>query len=74
MFRERTRGVLAIQFVGIYVASAVFIGAFMRVMGRYRWVKTLIVSVGFAVVLFWLFEVQFMVPLPKGPLETFLGY
>jgi hypothetical protein len=66
--------VLAIQFVGIYVASAVFIGAFMRVMGRYRWVKTLIVSVGFAVVLFWLFEVQFMVPLPKGPLETFLGY
>jgi putative tricarboxylic transport membrane protein len=66
--------VLAIQFIGIYVASAVFIAAFMRVMGRYGWVKTLLVSIGFAVVLFWLFEVQFMVPLPKGPLETLLGY
>jgi hypothetical protein len=66
--------VLAIQFIGIYVASAVFIGAFMRIMGRYGWTKTVLVSGGFAVVLFWLFEVQFLVPLPKGPLETLLGY
>ena len=66
--------VLAIQFIGIYVASAVFIGAFMRFMGRYSWLKIVLVSVGFAVVLFWLFEVQFTVPLPKGPLEALLGY
>jgi len=25
-------------------------------------------------VLFWMFEIQFAVPLPKGPLETLLGY
>jgi hypothetical protein len=66
--------VLAIQFIGIYVASAVFIGAFMRIMGRYAWAKTVLVSGGFAIVLFWLFEVQFLVPLPKGPLETLLGF
>ena len=65
---------LAIQFIGIYVASAVFIGGFMRIMGRYGWTKTVLVGGGFAVVLFWLFEVQFLVPLPKGPLETLLGY
>lgn len=66
--------VLAIQFLGIYVASTLFIGAFMRVMDKSRWLKTLLVSVGVSALLFWMFEVQFKVPLPKGPLEALLGY
>ena len=66
--------VFAIEFIGIYVASALFIGAFMRVMDKYSWVKTLGISIGTSVVLFWLFEIQFLVPLPKGPLETLFGY
>jgi len=66
--------VAGIQFVGIYVASAVFIAAFMRTMDKYSWVKTLAISVGLNVLLFWMFEVQFMVPLPKGPLEAYFGY
>src|SRR5512140_3150623 len=48
--------VLAIEFIGIYVASALFIGAFMRVMDKYSWVKTLAISIGTSAVLFWLFE------------------
>ena len=66
--------VLAIQLIGIYVSSTIFIGGFMRIMGRYGWGRTLLVSVGFSAVLFWLFEVQFLVPLPKGPLEQLFGY
>ena len=66
--------VLAVKFVGIYVASAVFIAAFMRVMDRFGWLKTLVISVGVSVALFWLFELQFKVPLPKGPLEARFGY
>jgi len=66
--------VLAIQLVGIYVASTLFIAAFMRVMGKYNWLKTLAISIGINVTLFWMFEVQFMVPLPKGPLEALFGY
>jgi putative tricarboxylic transport membrane protein len=66
--------VLAVQFLGIYVASAVFIGAFMRVMDKRSWLKIALVSVGVSATLFWLFEIQFMVPLPKGPLEALLGY
>jgi hypothetical protein len=66
--------VLAIEFIGIYVASALFIGAFMRVMDKYSWVKTLAISIGTSLVLFWLFEIQFLVPLPKGPLEALFGY
>ena len=64
----------AIHVLGIYVASAVFIAAFMRVMDKYSWVKTIAISVGLNAVFFWLFEVQFLVPLPKGPLETYFGY
>jgi hypothetical protein len=66
--------VLAIKFLGIYVASAIFIGAFMRVMDRFGWLKTVVISVGVSAALFWLFELQFTVPLPKGPLEARFGY
>ncbi|MGQ0665081.1 MAG: tripartite tricarboxylate transporter TctB family protein [Pseudomonadota bacterium] len=60
--------------IGIYIASMVFIAAFMVYFGRYRWVTTLGVSVGVAIVLFLMFEVWFLVPLPKGPVEDWLGY
>jgi len=66
--------VLAIKFLGIYVASALFIAAFMRAMDRFSWVKTIVVSIGVSAMLFWLFELQFLVPLPKGPLESMFGY
>lgn len=66
--------VLAIYFVGIYVASALFIGGFMMGLGKYGIAKTALVSVGVMAVLFWLFEVQFLVALPKGPLEAYFGY
>jgi len=66
--------VLVTQFVGIYVASAVFMGVFMRAMDDFSWLKIIVISVGISVTLFWMFEIQFMVPLPKGPLESLLGY
>jgi hypothetical protein len=66
--------VLAIKFLGIYIASALFIAAFMRVMDKSRWWKILLVSIGVNALLFWMFEIQFMVPLPKGPLEALFGY
>ncbi len=66
--------VLAIQLVGIYVASALFIGTFMRAMDKSSWPKVLLISVGVNLALFWMFEMQFMVPLPKGPLEALFGY
>lgn len=66
--------VLAIYFIGIYVASALFIGAFMYWHGHFPWVKIIPVSVLVPVSVFLLFEVWFLVPLPKGPLEALIGY
>lgn len=60
--------------LGIYVSSALLIGYFMRRYGRYGWAKTGAVSAAVPLVLFLVFERWFLVPLPKGPLESVLGY
>jgi putative tricarboxylic transport membrane protein len=62
-----------IEYLGLYVASILFIAYFMRRLGRYSWLVVGMVSVGIMVALFLTFEIWFAVPLPKGPLETALG-
>jgi putative tricarboxylic transport membrane protein len=64
--------VALIKPLGIYVASTLFIGFFMRRLGRYPWLMTAAVAVGVSVLFFLLFEVWFKLPLPKGPLEAWL--
>jgi hypothetical protein len=66
--------VIAINFLGIYVAGALFIAFFMAWLGKYPVYKIVPVSLGVPLVLFMMFEVWFLVPLPKGPLEAALGY
>jgi len=58
--------------LGIYVSSAIFVAFFMRWLGKYPWWKTALVSVGNSVVFFLIFELWFLVPLPKGPVEVWL--
>jgi putative tricarboxylic transport membrane protein len=65
--------VAAIPFVGLYVASVIFIGWFMRWLGKYGWLTVLAVSIGMPVLTYLVFEKWFLVPLPKGPLEDWLG-
>jgi putative tricarboxylic transport membrane protein len=65
--------VIAIAFLGIYVASTVYIVFFMLWLGKYSWAKAIPVGLGVSLVFFLLFEVWFKVPLPKGPLEAALG-
>jgi putative tricarboxylic transport membrane protein len=66
--------IAAIRFIGIYVASALFIGIFMRLVGKFSLWKSAAAGIGINLVLFWVFEIMFLVPLPKGPLEQLLGY
>jgi hypothetical protein len=61
-----------VTWIGIYVSSTLFIAFFMRWLGKYAWWKVALVSVGAAVVFYLIFEAWFKVPLPKGPLESFL--
>jgi putative tricarboxylic transport membrane protein len=63
-----------VTWIGIYVSSVLFIGFFMRWLGKYPWWKVVAVSVLTVVVFYVIFEIWFKVPLPKGPLETLLGF
>jgi putative tricarboxylic transport membrane protein len=63
----------AITWIGIYVSSILFIAFFMRWLGSFAWWKVAAVSIGAVVVFFFIFERWFLVPLPKGPIEAFLG-
>lgn len=68
--------VLAVQLVGLYVASAVYIAVFMIVLGKYSPVKSVITGLAVNVLFFLMFEVWFKVPLFKGSFDplSFLGY
>ena len=59
--------------LGLYLASSVFIAFFMRWLGKYAWWLVASVSIGNSVVFFFVFELWFRIPLPKGPLEAALG-
>jgi putative tricarboxylic transport membrane protein len=66
--------VVLTQFIGLYVAAMLFMGFYMRWIGRYGWIPVVLLSVLFPVLTFVVFEKWFLVPMPKGPLEAWLGY
>ena len=69
-----TATVLLMQFVGLYVASALYLAFYMRLVGRHAWYVVLSIAILVPVVTFLVFETWFLVPMPKGPLEAWLGY
>ena len=68
--------VLGVQFIGIYVASALYITLFMRWLGHYRWQKSVLTGVLVSASIFVMFEIWFKVPLFKGDYDplSWLGY
>ena len=68
--------ILAVQFVGLYVASVIYIALFMIILGKFSPLKSIITSLLVIVLFFFMFEVWFKVPLFKGQFNPlgFLGY
>ncbi len=68
--------VLLVQFLGLYVASAIYIALFMVWLGHYPWLKSVAIALAVSVSLFLMFEVWFKVPLYKGTWDplAWLGY
>ena len=66
----------AVQVFGLYVASAAYITLFMVFLGKYKWLKSIVISLAVIVLFFLMFEVWFKVPLYKGSIDllSFLGY
>ena len=68
--------VIGVKFVGLYVASAIYIAVFMFWLGKYAWWKSVAAGLVINALFFMMFEVWFKVPLFKGVLNPlgFLGY
>jgi len=65
--------VLIMPYIGIYLASMLLIALFMRWLGNYRWDLALGIAICVPLFFYFLFEKWFLVPLPKGPIEDWLG-
>ena len=66
--------VALMHFIGLYVASAIYMGFYMRWVGRHSWLAVATLGLGIPIATFFIFEKWFLVPMPKGPLEAWLGY
>ncbi len=68
--------VLFVQLIGIYVASAVYIALFMVWLGKYTWLRGMVVGLCVNTGFFLMFEVWFKVPLFKGAFDPlwWLGF
>lgn len=60
-------------FIGIYTAAALYIIGFMMVNGGYSLIRALPFGVLVPIIIFVMFEIWFLVPLPKGPIEAAFG-
>jgi putative tricarboxylic transport membrane protein len=65
--------VTVIPWTGIYVSSLFLIAVFMMWLGSYRPLYAVALSAVIIVAIYLTFEKWFLVPLPKGPIEDFLG-
>jgi putative tricarboxylic transport membrane protein len=64
---------LAMQYLGLYVASFLLISGFMRFVGKIAWWKSLLTAFVFTAIMFATFDIAFDVIMPKGPLEAAFG-
>jgi hypothetical protein len=65
---------LAMQWLGLYVASFLLIAGFMVFVGRIAAWKALLTAFLFSLAMFVTFQIAFDVIMPKGPLEALFGY
>jgi putative tricarboxylic transport membrane protein len=65
--------VTVIPWAGIYVSSLILIAVFMMWLGSYRPLNSIALATLIIVATYLTFEKWFLVPLPKGPLEDWLG-
>lgn len=66
--------ILATPLLGLYVAGAIYTAFYMRWGGRHSWAFSVGLPLALTLLAFVVFERWFLVPLPKGPLEAWLGY
>ena len=58
--------VLLTEVIGLYIAAMIYLAAYIRIVGEFRWRTVLLVSIPVPLVFYWLFEKIFLIPMPAG--------
>jgi putative tricarboxylic transport membrane protein len=61
-----TAMVMVTELVGLHIAAALFLGFYMRAVGKIGWTTTLLVSIIAPLSLYITFDKLFLIPLPQG--------
>ena len=54
------------EMIGLYMAAALYIGLYMRWIGKHHWLLVLAVSIGVPLSSYLIFDKWFLIPMPKG--------
>jgi hypothetical protein len=60
--------------LGLYVAAGLYLAFYMRWVGQHDWRTVVALATVVPVITFLVFETWFLVPMPKGPVEAWLGF
>jgi putative tricarboxylic transport membrane protein len=61
------------EVIGLYAAAALYIGFYMRWIGKHHWLLVLTVSLGVPLVSYMIFDKWFLIQMPKGWWGEHLG-
>jgi hypothetical protein len=61
------------QFIGLYLASGLYLAVYMRWIGRHRWITVAACSILIPLSGYILFDKLFLIPVPEGSLTGRLG-
>ena len=61
-----TAMVVITELVGLHIAAALYLGFYMRAVGKIGWATTLVVSIIVPISLYFTFDKFFLIPLPQG--------
>ncbi len=58
--------VLLTEVIGLYLAAMIYLVAYIRFVGEFRWRTVLLVSIPVPLISYWLFDKIFLIPMPMG--------
>lgn len=58
--------VIVTEIVGLYLAAMIYLAAYIRLVGKFRWRTVLLVSIPIPLIFYVVFEKIFLIPLPMG--------
>jgi hypothetical protein len=61
------------EVLGLYLAAALYIGFSMRCLGRHHWLLVLALSIGLPLGSYFILDKWFLIPMPRGWWEAYLG-